>query len=320
MLSPSADLKQLRRSEYQRMRVGGNIEYARSLLLGLERNLARIKPADRRHEIQTELAKKRQDLNVLRRRLDDIAADAELKRRLTAAKRESARDISSVEAAEVEDESSEEEDEEDLLGTPEESESPSDAGVDVSTEKMGNDIEQEVKRELPDEEGDKVEPTQTTVPTTTNIPIPTPTPTTTTTSILRNRHHPTPLTAVDTKYIPTPAVESATGKVQGTEQALATHRLEQESLTDSLLTLAAQLKTSTQTFHSTLESEKSILDRAVDGLDRTTSSMASAERRMGMLRRMTEGKGWWGRMMLYAWIFGLWLVALGIVFLGPKIR
>lgn len=39
-----------------------------------------------------------------------------------------------------------------------------------------------------------------------------------------------------------------------------------------------------------------------------------------MLRRMSEGKGWWGRMMIYLWIFGLWVVALGIVFLGPKLR
>ena len=84
--------------------------------------------------------------------------------------------------------------------------------------------------------------------------------------------------------------------------------------------MASQLKASTQAFHTTLESEKSTLARAAEGLDRTTSSMQAAERRMGMLRRMTEGKGWWGRMMLYAWIFGLWVVAVGIVVLGPKLR
>lgn len=63
-----------------------------------------------------------------------------------------------------------------------------------------------------------------------------------------------------------------------------------------------------------------MLDRAVDGLDATTSNMGAAEKRMGMLRKMTEGKGWWGRMMLYAWILGLWVVAILIVFLGPKLR
>jgi hypothetical protein len=96
--------------------------------------------------------------------------------------------------------------------------------------------------------------------------------------------------------------------------------LEQESLTTSLLTLAAQLKTSSQTFQSSLKSENSVLTRAVEGLDANTTGMDAAGKRMGMLRRMSEGKGWWGRVMMYLWIFGLWIVALGIVFLGPKLR
>lgn len=105
-----------------------------------------------------------------------------------------------------------------------------------------------------------------------------------------------------------------------TEQALSTDRLEQESLTDSLLSLATQLKTSSSAFHASLENEKSVLDRAVNGLDATTASMNAAEKRMGMLRKMTEGKGWWGRMMLNLWIVALWVVAILIVFVGPKIR
>jgi hypothetical protein len=48
--------------------------------------------------------------------------------------------------------------------------------------------------------------------------------------------------------------------------------------------------------------------------------MEAAGKRMGMLRRMTEGKGWFGRMMLYAWIAGLWVVAILLVFVGPKFR
>lgn len=48
--------------------------------------------------------------------------------------------------------------------------------------------------------------------------------------------------------------------------------------------------------------------------------MEAAEKRMGLLRRMTEGKGWWGRMMLYAWIVAGWVLAILIVFAGPKLR
>jgi hypothetical protein len=80
------------------------------------------------------------------------------------------------------------------------------------------------------------------------------------------------------------------------------------------------LKSSSQSFQSTLEGEKSALDRAVSGIDRTSATMEAAGRRMGMLRKMTEGQGLWGRMMLYAWIFGLWVVAILIVYVGPKLR
>lgn len=143
---------------------------------------------------------------------------------------------------------------------------------------------------------------------------------------LRNRNPTT------TKPIPTssqPATATTTSTSTSTnlnptlptkESALSASRLEQEDLTTSLLSLASQLKSSSQSFQATLENEKSILDRAVTGIDKTSSTMEAAGQRMGMLRRMTEGKGWWGRMMLYAWIFGLWVVAVLIVFVGPKLR
>jgi len=41
---------------------------------------------------------------------------------------------------------------------------------------------------------------------------------------------------------------------------------------------------------------------------------------MGMLRKMSEGQGWWGRIKLYAFIFGLWVVCFLVVFVGPKLR
>ena len=151
-------------------------------------------------------------------------------------------------------------------------------------------------------------------PTPTHAPAPAPTTTTEApTSTLRNRHNPQPTTT------PKQSSQDQT-RTQTTEQALSTDRLEQETLTDSLLSLATQLKSSSTAFHASLENEKSVLDRAVNGLDATTASMNAAEKRMGMLRKMTEGKGWWGRMLLNLWIVALWVVAILIVFVGPKFR
>ena len=101
---------------------------------------------------------------------------------------------------------------------------------------------------------------------------------------------------------------------------LSHNRDEQESLTTSLLEMAKQLKQQSVHFGQTLEGDKGILDRAVSGLDKNQLGMDAASRRMGTLRKMTEGKGWLARLKLYAFIFGLWLVAFLIVFVGPKIR
>ncbi|KAF2743400.1 hypothetical protein M011DRAFT_451233 [Sporormia fimetaria CBS 119925] len=104
------------------------------------------------------------------------------------------------------------------------------------------------------------------------------------------------------------------------ETLLSHHRQEQENITQSLLEMAKQLKQQSVHFQETLESDKGVVDRAVQGLDKSTQSMDAAGQRINTLRRMTEGKGWWGRMKLYAFIFGLWVAAFLVVFVGPKIR
>ena len=63
-----------------------------------------------------------------------------------------------------------------------------------------------------------------------------------------------------------------------------------------------------------------MLRRAEGGLDNSASGMEAADRKMGTLRRMTEGKGWLARMKLYGIIAGLWLACFLLVFLGPKLR
>jgi hypothetical protein len=104
------------------------------------------------------------------------------------------------------------------------------------------------------------------------------------------------------------------------EALLSHNRAEQESLTNSLLEMAKQLKQQSIHFGNTLEGDKGILDRAVQGLDTSSLGMDAASQRMGTLRRMTEGRGWLARMKLYAIIFGLWIACFLIFFVGPKIR
>ena len=116
-----------------------------------------------------------------------------------------------------------------------------------------------------------------------------------------------------------PAKPTATTS-ETTDAALSHDRSEQDGLTNSLLEMAKQLKQQSIHFGQTLEGDKSVLDRTVSGLDTSSQGMDAAGQRIGTLRRMTEGRGWWDRMKLYAMIFGLWVVAFLIVFVGPKIR
>ncbi|RDW89853.1 uncharacterized protein DSM5745_01628 [Aspergillus mulundensis] len=305
LLSPNADLKSLRRSEYQRIRVGTNIEYARATLQALERSLPQIKPVDRRYELQSSLARNRQTLKQVQNVLDEIQAEDEIR----ASARGNGWDL-------VEDDEDADSDAEDLLETPEDTADEATPEDDAQTARKASDAA-EVASAPPATTTNTVD----TGPSSTPAPAPAPTP-----AALRNRHHNSASPSTTSKATATGSslhnITPGPGAQAGaeTEEALGTDRLEQENLTSSLLDLATQLKTSSQQFQASLEAEKSVLTRAAEGLDRTTGNLAVAERRMGMLRRMTEGKGWWGRMMLYAWIFGLWVVAILIVFVGPKLR
>ncbi|CAG8306658.1 unnamed protein product [Penicillium nalgiovense] len=295
LLSPGPDRRSFQQSEYQRMRVNKNVEYARSLLTQLERSLPQIKPLNRKHEAQAEIARDRQLLKRIQTILEEEDAKA------------AAKQDDEDETEDVDDEWKE------LFSKPVEKAIPVSRPKDQQTRTQPLDSQREVKGTS--------EAQQTTTPsTTTTTTTPSPTPSSTnppTPPTLRNRHtaHPAPPSTDKAA-----ATGSNTNKLVETEFELSTHRMEQEDLTSSLLTLASQLKSSSQSFQSTLEGEKSALDRAVSGIDRTSSTMEAAGKRMGMLRKMTEGKGLWGRMMLYAWIFGLWVVAILIVYVGPKLR
>ena len=132
------------------------------------------------------------------------------------------------------------------------------------------------------------------------------------TSILINRKQPA-------KKPPDTAV-STDNKEPTQAELLAHNDAESSNLTSSLLALAQSLKASSTAFSTSLEADTEILNRATDGLDKSATGMEAAGKRMGLLKRMSEGKGWWGRMMLYAWIGGLWVLAILLVFAGPKLR
>ena len=105
-----------------------------------------------------------------------------------------------------------------------------------------------------------------------------------------------------------------------TEARLSHHRAEQATLTTSLLSLAGALRASSERFAAALEAERAVLGRAEAGLDKGARGVEAAGRRMGLLRRVSEGQGWWGRMKLYACIGALWVGCFLLVFVGPKVR
>ena len=94
----------------------------------------------------------------------------------------------------------------------------------------------------------------------------------------------------------------------------------QVQLTSSLVQMAAALKQSSLALSASLAVDNVTLSTTASALDKNTDGMSAASKRMGMLRSMSEGRWWWGRMLLYGMIGALWLVALTIVFLMPKLR
>ncbi|KAK4993479.1 hypothetical protein LTR50_000409 [Elasticomyces elasticus] len=71
-----------------------------------------------------------------------------------------------------------------------------------------------------------------------------------------------------------------------TETLLTHNQHEQETLEASLVAMASVLKSSAIQFGQSLESEKSILNRTVEALDKNVGGMEAAEKRMQTLRRL----------------------------------
>lgn len=263
---------QLRKSKYERARVGANIEHARTLLLSLEHSASTIPSKSKKATIQADLQQKRELIKQLNQRVYDLGQ------------------LDDEEAEGSVDSDSEDEDQFPSYAP----RIHADAGRDVTfAETQGNEAFQNAAQGLASQlrrrgKAGDAEGTQA---------------------------------ASGNSLFPSKATTTTSDpSLPQTEGLLSHNRNEQEQISASLLEMAKQLKQQSLHFSNTLESDSSVLDRAVSGLDKNTLNMDAASRRIGTLRRMTEGKGWWDRMKLYGMIFGLWLACFLIVFLGPKIR
>ncbi|KAK0109657.1 hypothetical protein ONS95_002338 [Cadophora gregata] len=286
LISPDSATESRLRTTLEREKVGTNIEYARTLLVRLEQDAQTIKVQSRKHEVQADLVQKREAIQRLSERLDEL------------------NELGDFES--IEEDSS---DGEDLLGedTPsEETDSHADAAEPQST--SSSMVETTPPPFVPQIQAQpQVRPPPPTIESEPEKELP---------STLRARTKEAQARA----ELLTPA-STSTGISTATTEAMLTHnRTEQEQLTGSLLAMASALKESSRAFATSLEEEKSVLDNATTGLDKNELGLEAAQRRMGYLRTMTEGKGWWGRMLMYAWIAGLMVLAILIVFVMPKLR
>lgn len=309
-----------------------NLEYARTLLTKLEQDALAVKVQVRRQELQADLARKRDVFEQLAERLrelEDLSVDSD-------------------------DDSSEGEDLVSggvVVHTP--SGSPDSRPADHGHTLLEEEEEEEGRWRRRREYAEEEEADESTIlagrrstrfgsTATTQIPPPIITTqpaepqateaaaTTTTTSQNLRPRGPTAATPAPDKGTTTALREQLLGgggantntttTTATTEAILDHHRAEQDALTDSLVRMAASLKQSSRAFATSLETEKTVLDAAGEGLSRNETGLEAAARRMGALTRMAEGRGWWGRILLYAWIFGLMVVAVLIVFVLPKLR
>jgi hypothetical protein len=276
LLSANPDPK-LRYSQYERNRVGVNLENARTLLLTLEKQSSTVRTQlAQKQQIQADLQRKRELVKQLSTRLEELNK-----------------------LDEAEDSDSDEEDEEDDPDVPRPSYAPAradaDNGIDAGSEP------QELLRSAAEQHEAQQQQQE-----------------------IRSRK---PLSAADNRNAAsTTARENLfAGRKQHpdleTTEALMSHnRSEQDALTKGLLGLARSLKESTVNFGASLEAEKDVMKRAEGSLEKSSLGMEAAGKKMGTLRRMSEGQGWWGRIKLYGCIFALWVFLFLIVFLGPKLR
>ncbi|KAF4989589.1 hypothetical protein FDECE_14663 [Fusarium decemcellulare] len=279
--------RRLRASEFERARVASNLDYARSSLTKLEHDALDIKAPGRRAEVQADLNGKREVLELLLDRLEDL--------RQVATNDDDDDDDASTDGEDILSE---------IIPTPSDSIVDS-ISTDLPIESSGqdDDAEPEPPEITPEASTESRLPAPLLVP-----PVAPPDPSpgiaissrqqdqepTQTTQTIRPRGtatsstpsaHSTARAALfaNRSKPSTPVTSTATA-----EALLDRQRSEQDALSDSILKMAGALKASSQRFSTTLEADKEVLGRAGEGMDKTERGMEAARGRMGALKRMTE--------------------------------
>ncbi|KAI1264042.1 hypothetical protein F5Y18DRAFT_392360 [Xylariaceae sp. FL1019] len=312
--------RRLRQSEYERNKASINLEYARSLLTRLEQDALSIKIQSKRQEAQIDLNQKREIYEQVSERLRELEDMA--------------------------DSDSDSDDGEDVLAgiinTP--SQSSGDIGEAEGEGAIGDQAEEDegeatllYSTRIPDPEvATFSRPPQMQAPITTTATSTEPslrsrgvapqtqspspdddyayqdTATTTGTSQTQIQAH------IQPSYLTTPSTNPLS--TETTEAILDNQREEQDQLTLEMVAMAQQLKASSQAFEESLQKDADALNAASTGMDKSEQSIGGVSGRMKTLSRLTEGKGWIGRMLLYAQIAGLSVFVLLLVFVFPKLR
>lgn len=287
LLSADADPR-LRTSQYERNRVSLNVEHARTLLLSLEKQSGSVRSQlSQKQSIQADLQQKRELVKRLNAKLEEL-------NRLG--------DEQEEEEEEDLDSDSDEGEEESNTSNTQRQPSYAPARLDADNGLEANVDPRETLRTAVSDAQQQANNQQE----------------------MRSRK---PLSAADNRSAAstTAREELFAGRKQHpdleTTEALMSHnRSEQDALTNGLLGLARALKESTMNFGASLEAEKDVMKRAESSLEKSSLGMEAAGAKMGTLRRMSEGQGWWGRIKLYGCIFALWVFLFLVVFLGPKLR
>ncbi|KAK4174001.1 hypothetical protein QBC36DRAFT_334663 [Triangularia setosa] len=315
----------LKESEFEREKALRNITYARSLLTEVEQDTLAIKIHARRQDLQSDLVRKRELLDQLSERLSDLAEvgsrqnnDEEQDNDTSEGEDILAEIIVTPSASESQD----------SFSRPTDDEDPNEDDGVSGTPHFQSEQLQLPTLPPPPVHTHSQEPLQPTLATSKLMTAPT-----ATNSSLRPRRTQNELppkedrpSAVSSssalfgdrnnKSAPTTALSAVTT----TEAILDHQRAEQDALSESILQLASQLKASSQAFSMSLEEDKEVVEKAGEGMNKTGEGMDAVTRRMTTLQRMTEGEGWWGRMRLYAIVYGLMVVLVLVVFVMPKLR
>ncbi|KAG9253855.1 synaptobrevin [Emericellopsis atlantica] len=296
--------QRLRTSEYERAKLETNLDYARTSLSRLEQEAMTLLAPGRKGDVQADLYKKRELLELLVDRLHDFQKMAveddedasEGEDLLASVGYTPSESISSTSAATPSD--ADQEAKQVQTPTPKTSQPPAPATEPGYASSESTPF-------TPDE------PTKTTQnPRSRNQETQQPSYASARAALFANRKRTDPAHAAATTGVSTATAEAILDQQAG----------EREDLSDKVFKMAQAMKEKQLSIASSLDAEKDIMGRATEGMERTGRGMEAAKGTMGSLMRMSEGKGWWGRIMLYAWIYGLMVALVLLVFVMPKLR